>query len=92
MNKYEVLYILAPGLEEAEYTANVDKFSKLVTDNGGEAEVDKWGLKRLAYPINFKNDGYYVQMNFTANPEFPAELERQMRITDAVMRFMVTKA
>ena len=55
MNKYEVLYILAPGLEEAEYDANVEKFSKLVTDNGGEAEVNKWGIKRLAYPINFKN-------------------------------------
>ena len=92
MNKYEVLYILAPGLEEAEYDANVEKFSKLVTDNGGEAEVNKWGIKRLAYPINFKNEGFYVLMSFTGNPDLPTELERQMRITDAVMRFMVTKA
>ena len=92
MNKYEVLYILAPGLEEAKYDANVEKFSKLVTDNGGEAEVNKWGMKRLAYPINFKNEGFYVLMSFTGNPDLPAELERQMRITDAVMRFMVTKA
>ena len=92
MNKYEVLYILAPGLEEAEYDANVEKCSKLVTDNGGEAEVNKWGIKRLAYPINFKNEGFYVLMSFTGNPDLPAELERQMRITDAVMRFMVTKA
>ena len=91
MNKYEVLYILAPGLDEAEINAQVDKFSKLVTDNGGEAEVNKWGLKKLAYPINFKNDGYYVLMTFTANPEFLAELERQMRISDSVMRFLVTK-
>lgn len=92
MNKYEVLYILAPGLDEAEINANVEKFSKLVGEYGGTAEVDKWGLKRLAYPISFKNEGYYVLMRFTGTPELPAELERQMRITDAVMRFMVTKA
>lgn len=91
MNKYEVLYILAPGLEEAEIDAQVDKFSKLVTDNGGEAEVNKWGLKKLAYPINFKSEGYYVLMTFTGKSDLPAELERQMRISDSVMRFLVTK-
>ena len=89
MNKYEVLYILAPGLDEAEINAQVDKFSKLVTDNGGEAEVNKWGLKKLAYPINFKNDGYYVLMTFTSGPAFPKELDRVLGITDGIMRSMI---
>lgn len=91
MNKYEVLYILAPGLDEAEINAQVDKFSKLVTASGGEAEVNKWGMKKLAYPIDYKNEGYYVLMTFTGGPDLPAELERQMRISDPVMRFLVTK-
>lgn len=90
MNKYEVLYILMPA-EESEIDAQVEKFSKLVTDLGGEAQVDKWGLKKLAYPIRFKTEGYYVLMKFTGNSELPAELERQMRISDSVMRFLVTK-
>lgn len=53
--------------------------------------VDKWGVKKLAYEINFKSEGYYVLMNFTADAALPQELERQMRITDEVMRFIVVK-
>ena len=70
----------------------VAKFSDMVTSAGGEVEnVDKWGMKKFAYPINFKNEGYYVLMNFTADSEFPKELERVMRITDGVVRSMVVK-
>lgn len=92
MNEYEVLYILDAGMDDAAKDAAVEKFSTLVTSNGGEVlEVNKWGLKKLAYPINFKKDGYYVLMTFKANFDFPAELERQLRITEGVMRFLVTK-
>ena len=66
--------------------------SQLVTDNGGSVEkVDKWGAKKLAYPINFKEDGYYVLMNFECEPALIAEMERQLRINDQVMRHMVVK-
>lgn len=92
MNKYEVLYILAANADESVKEAQVEKFSALVTANGGEVEsVNKWGNKRFAYEIDGKNDGYYVLMNFTAKPEFPQELERQMRISDEVIRYMVVR-
>ncbi len=92
MNKYEVLYIIDSKVEGAAKDALVEKYSALVTANGGEVEsVDKWGDKKLAYPIDYKNEGYYVLMTFTAKPEFPQELERQMRIADEVMRYMVIK-
>ena len=59
----------------------------------GEVEkIDKWGVKRFTYPINFKNEGFYVLMTFTASPELPKEIERQMGISDAVYRFMTTRA
>ncbi len=92
MNKYEVLYILDSAIEETAKDAIVEKFSALVTNSGGEVlEVNKWGVRKLAYPIDFKKDGYYVLMTFNADVDLPAELERQLRITDGVMRFLVTK-
>ena len=92
MNKYEVLYIIDSAVEEQAKDALTERFANLVTSNGGEVlEVNKWGLKKLAYPINFKKDGYYVLMTFNADVDLPAELERQLRITDGVMRFLVTK-
>ena len=87
MNKYEVLYIIDAAIDDAAKDALVERFSKLVTDNGGEVEsVDKWGVKKFAYEMNFKNEGYYVLMNFSANPDLPAEMERQLRISDDVIR------
>lgn len=92
MNKYEVLYILDSKVDGAQKDALVEKYSALVKDNGGEVEsVDKWGDRKLAYPIDYKNEGYYVLMTFSAKPEFPQELERQMRIADEVIRYMVIK-
>lgn len=92
MNKYEVLYILRANLDDAAKDAQVEKYSALVTANGGEVEsVNKWGNKRLAYEIDGKTEGYYVLMNFTANPDLPQEMERQMKISDEVMRFMIVR-
>ncbi len=92
MNKYEILYILTANLDESVKEAQIEKYSALVTANGGEVEsVNKWGNKRFAYEIDGKNDGYYVLMNFTAAAEFPQELERQMRISDEVIRYMVVR-
>jgi len=91
MNKYEILYILSAELDDAARDGLIEKFQSIITNSGGEIEsVDKWGLKKLAYPISYKQDGYYVVMTFASGAEIPAELERQMRISDEVMRFLVT--
>ena len=90
MTNYECMYILKPDLEEEAKNALVAKFSDIVAQNGGEIEkVDEWGKKRLAYPINYINDGYYVLMYFSAPADLPAELERNFKISDDVMRYIV---
>ena len=92
MNKYEILYILASNLDEAVKEAQIEKYSALVTANGGEVEsVNKWVNKRFAYEIDGKNDGYYVLMNFTAKSDLPQEIERQMKISDEVIRYMTVR-
>ena len=90
MNSYELLYIINNDLSDEAKAAVVDKLNAVVTDNGGAIDgVDKWGTRKLAYPINYKTEGYYVLVNFTAPATLPEELERVMRITDAVIRFMI---
>ena len=90
MNNYELLYIIDNDLAEEAKEALIAKLNGVVTDNGGSVEtVDKWGTRKLAYPINYKTEGYYVLVNFTAPATLPSELERVMRITDGVVRFMV---
>lgn len=92
MNSYELLYIIDNELSDEAKEAVIARISAVVTDNGGTIdEVDKWGTRKLAYPINYKSEGYYVLVNFTAEPSLPAELERVMRITDGVVRFLVVK-
>lgn len=90
MNNYEVLYVLDNGIDDAAKETLIAKFSDIVVSDGGTVtSVAKWGTKRLAYPINYKTEGYYVLMNFQAQPKTPAELERVMHITDQVMRHMI---
>ncbi len=90
MVNYESMYILKPDMEEEKKDALVKRFSDIVANNGGTVEkIDEWGKKRLAYPINYINDGYYVLMYFSAPTELPAELERNYKISDDVMRYMV---
>ena len=90
MNNYELLYIIDNDLAEEAKEALIAKLNGVVTDNGGSGEtVDKWGTKKLAYPINYKTEGCYVLVSFTAPAALPSELERVMRITDGVVRFMV---
>ena len=84
--KYEVLYILNPELGEEGTAALVEKFKAMVEAEGTLTNIDAWGKRRLAYPINDLPEGYYVLMNFESNPAFPAELERVMKITEGVMR------
>ena len=91
-NKYEVMYIIDSAVEDEARKGVVEKFSTLITENGGVIEkTDEWGKRRLAYPINKKNEGYYVLMHFEAAPELPKELERNFQISDDVIRYLVIK-
>ncbi|MCM1042844.1 MAG: 30S ribosomal protein S6 [Corallococcus sp.] len=92
MNSYELLYIIDNALQDEAKEAIIAKLNGIVTDNGGSVEnVDKWGTKKLAYPINYKTEGYYVLVNFASDAALPSELERIMRITDGVIRYMIVK-
>ncbi len=87
--KYEAVYIIDPRKTEEETAALVEKFKALAESNATEVEIDEWGKRRLAYPIQDQNEGYYVRFTFTAANAFPAELDRIFRITDGVMRSII---
>ena len=87
---YEVLYIIDADLGEEGINALVEKFKAMVEAEGTLLNIDLWGKRRLAYLINDKPEGYYVLMNFESKPEFPAEMERVMKITEGVMRCLTT--
>jgi small subunit ribosomal protein S6 len=92
MNRYEVMYIINAELDDEAIKALVEKFSDLVISEGGAIErVDEWGKRRLAYPIEDRMEGYYVLMTFKSDAEFPIELERNFKITDNIMRYMVIR-
>ena len=86
---YEAVYILKPDLGEEQIAALVERFKSVVEANGTVSEVNEWGKRRLAYPIQDLMEGYYVLMTFTAAAAVPAELDRIFRITDGVMRSMI---
>lgn len=92
MTKYEMLYIIDASLAEDAKDALVKKFEDLVTTNGGVVEkTDRWGLKKLQYPINYKSEGYYVLMTFEAEKTLVQELKRIVGITDGIIRRLITK-
>lgn len=91
MKKYESLYVIVPELNEEETKSVIDKFNGIITANGGEiVRVDEWGKRRLAYAINYKTEGYYVLVVFSGEPSLPAELERNLKNDEKIMRFKVT--
>ena len=92
MNKYEVVYIIDPAVEEEARKEVIAKYNALIADNGGKVEkVDEWGKRRLAYAINYKTEGYYVLVNFEGDAELPKELERNLQISDTVIRYQVIR-
>ena len=92
MTKYEMLYILEAELAEEAREAIIKKFEDLVTSSGGVVEkTDRWGVKKLQYPINYKSEGYYVLMNFEAEKSLVVEIKRIAGITDGIIRRLITK-
>lgn len=90
-NKYEAAMIFSVAGGEEQVKALTEKFNALIAENGTIENVDDWGKRRLAYLIDDEAEGYYVFTTFTAEPQFPAELERVAGITDGVLRAMVIK-
>ncbi len=91
LNSYETLFIIDATLADDAIAALKDKFTKLIADNGTITDVNEWGKRRLAYPINDQNEGYYVLVNFEAEGTFPSELERIFGITEGIMRSIVIR-
>lgn len=91
MSKYEtiVVYSLKNGEEAAKELA--EKFKAMMESNGTVDSVDEWGKRRLAYPINDEEDGYYVLYNHQCEADYPAELDRVLRITDGILRSLTVK-
>ena len=91
VNAYEALFIIDMSEGEAGVKPLVEKFRTLISENAEITGINEWGKRILAYPINDKKEGYYVLVNFSSKPDFPAELERIFGITEGILRYMVTK-
>ena len=92
MNQYEVMYVIDAALEDSARTELINRFSDLVVKNGGEVDrVDEWGKRRLAYAIQYKTEGYYVLMYIKAPADLPREIERNMQISDSVLRYLTVR-
>ena len=89
MAKYETMLITTATLDDEATAALVGKFTSLIEANGTIDSIDEWGKRRLAYPINDENEGVYTVINFTSEPDFPAELDRVYKITEGVMRSLI---
>lgn len=91
MKAYEILYIIDASTSDERKEEIIAKVKALVDNNGGNAQdAEKWGIRKYAYPIAYKNEGYYVLMNFEAPENVPQILENQLLIMDGVVRHMIT--
>ena len=92
MREYEAMYIAKPDLEEEQYTQIVEKYNALIQSNGGEIiKCEPWGKKRLAYEIEKLHEGYYVLVHFNGEPDLPQELERNFKIADEIIRYLIVR-
>ncbi len=92
LNKYEVIYIIDARVEDEPRKELIDRFSGLMQAGGATVDkIDEWGKRRLAYPIDFQNEGYYVLVHMTAPAEFPRELERNFEISEQIIRYLCVR-
>ena len=89
MTNYEVMFVLDPMLDEAKKETTVETVKSVIAADGEVTKVDVWGMKKLAYPIEKKSEGYYVVIEFAGNKTLPKELDRRLKISDAVIRHIV---
>ena len=88
--KYEAMVVFSVNAGEDNVKGLVEKFKTLIENNGTVEEVNEWCKRKLAYEIDDQTEGYYVLYTFESKPDFPAEFERVLKITDGVMRSMIT--
>lgn len=86
--EYEIMLVFSVKNGEEAAKDLYNRFAALIEKEGTLGEVDEWGKRKLAYPINYETEGYYYVVNYSAEPEFPAELERRLGITEGVLRFL----
>lgn len=91
LSQYETVMVVSSKLGEEGNAALVEKFKERIGRHGTVESVDAWGRRRLAYPINKENDGYYTLINFSSTPDFTAELDRRYKITDGILRTLIIK-
>ena len=89
LNKYEIVLVFSVAKGEEAVEALKAKFTDMIKANGTLGEVEDWGKRRLAYPINYETEGYYVVAQFESEDSFPAELDRVINITDGVLRSLI---
>ena len=87
---YETLFAISGNCSEEQTAELKEKFVNLINDNATDVNVNEWGKRKLAYPINYVTEGYYVLVNFKSEPTFPLELERVLGITEGIIRYMTT--
>ncbi len=91
MNKYESIIIIGQNVEEDGIKALISRFTDLINTEGKVSNVNELGMKKLAYEIGKNKEGYYVEFLFEAKPELITELERNYRITDEIVKFIVVR-
>lgn len=92
MRNYEFTFIIHPDIEDEGITGTVEKVSQFITEGGGQVtNADHWGRRRLAYPIQKQNEGYYVLMQVQLDPESIVELERKLKLTEEVIRYLLVR-
>lgn len=89
MKNYELIYVLRPNLDDESKTAVLDKVKAIIETSGEVEKVDVWGVRKLAYEIQKLSDGFYVLVNFKASTDLPKELDRNLKISDSVIRHMI---
>ena len=89
MNKYELMFIINPVLEDAKKEAFIETVKGIISADGEVLDTDVWGMRKLAYPIEKKTEGYYGVMHFNANSQLPKELDRRLRIADDCFRHII---
>lgn len=93
MRNYELTFIIHPEVEDEGITDMLEKVSQFITDGGGQVtRVDRWGRRRLAYPIKKQTEGYYVLMQVQLDPQSIGELERNLKLTEEVIRHLLVRA
>ncbi len=90
-NSYESMLVFSVTGGDESVNALVEKFKALIEANGTIDSVEEWGKRKLAYPINYETEGYYMLVDFTCEPDFPAELDRVVKITEGVLRSLIIK-